>query len=181
MSIAKNLAGQHFGKLLAIRRTTKNKHNCWMWLCQCVCGGEKEIRSTSLLTGNSTSCGCTNRSYVGADSPLWKGGRKKTGNWKGGKTAVRNTGYIWKYVEPEVYHLFPEIHNKRQRYVGEHRYVMAIHLNRPLLSSESVHHKNGKKDDNRLENLELWSSSHPAGQRVEDLVSWAKTILEQYQ
>lgn len=39
---------------------------------------------------------------------------------------------------------------------------------------------NGIKTDNRVENLELWSSSHPAGQRVVDLVEWAKSILKQY-
>lgn len=68
----------------------------------------------------------------------------------------------------------------KQEVMLEHRFVMEQQLGRKLLPDETVHHINGVRNDNRPENLELWSSSHPKGQRVEDKVEWALEMLGRY-
>lgn len=66
-------------------------------------------------------------------------------------------------------------------WTGLHRLLMALYLGRPLHPDEVVHHVNGDRSDNHLANLELWSTSHPKGQRVVDKVRWALEILRRYQ
>lgn len=65
--------------------------------------------------------------------------------------------------------------------IYEHVLVMSQKIGRPLEPGENVHHLNGQRDDNRPENLELWSTKQPPGQRIEDKVAWAKEILATYE
>lgn len=76
---------------------------------------------------------------------------------------------------------YPEHSTKKGGLILEHRLVMELHLGRTLLPGETVHHANGVTTDNRLENLELWASGQPAGQRVTDKVAWARALLAEYE
>jgi len=62
----------------------------------------------------------------------------------------------------------------------EHRWIMSEHIGRPLSRTELVHHKNGDRQDNRIDNLELCDNSQPPGQRVCDKISWMKEFLYIY-
>ena len=70
--------------------------------------------------------------------------------------------------------------NGESRAALEHRVIMSKALGRPLLRHETVHHKNGNRNDNELANLELWSTHHPMGQRIADKVDAYVEFLEQY-
>ena len=161
------MIGQRFGRLVVIKQIkSKNGHS--FWLCKCDCVNEKIIRGTFLRNGNTKSCGCLARELAS------QRGRENAGsdgpNWKGGKRTSKN-GYIMIYIGRG---------KGRGKYQFEHILIMEQYLNRKLLKHETIHHKNGIKKDNRIENLELWSHSHPSGQKIEDKIKFAMEILKQY-
>lgn len=70
---------------------------------------------------------------------------------------------------------------RTSRYVFEHILVVEEILGRHLFADETVHHRNGVRDDNRPKNLELWIKPQPPGIRVEDAIAWAREILARYE
>ena len=82
-----------------------------------------------------------------------------------GTRVIDNKGYIRVKVATDDWR-FPMADGKG--WALEHRLVIADHLRELIPSRKTVHHKNGIRNDNRLENLELWESHHPPGQRSSD-------------
>lgn len=116
---------------------------------------------------NKTYCSKTCAGYHTTPFKELKG--FKHYNWNGGKKTSK--GYIFVHL--------PEHPNAvAGKYVLEHRLVMEKELGRYLRPNETVHHKNGIKDDNRPENLELWNGAHPYGVRFEDVFSPMKKIVQ---
>src|SRR4030042_1849584 len=72
------------------------------------------------------------------------GQREKHHNWKGGR--YLHNGYVMVLVE-------------KGKYVREHRKIVEDFLGRPLPSNEKIHHINGIRTDNRIENLEIYTNS----------------------
>lgn len=75
-----------------------------------------------------------------------------------GTGSVTGQGYIWLQID--------------NRKIAEHRLVMEQVLGRRLEDFENVHHINGRRSDNRPDNLELWVVPQPYGQRAIDLADW---------
>ena len=81
------------------------------------------------------------------------------GHWRGGRTISNKSdidGYVHTHIAlftPEEQVILEPMRPKNKPYILQHRAVMALHLGRPLGSWEIIHHKNGIRDDNRLENL----------------------------
>lgn len=86
--------------------------------------------------------------------------KARSGSWKGGRI-VQAAGYIKVriYLDDKFYNM-----TDAGGYVMEHRYVMAQHLNRPLEKYETVHHIDGDKSNNKIENLQLRIHNHGKGQ-----------------
>lgn len=161
-----DLCGKRFTRWEVLERAPIRKDLRTWWLCRCSCGTVREVNGGGLCSGGSKSCGCLARELSAAR----KGSVSKA--WKGGHTTSRQ-GYILIQTENRGI-------SKRRLYRPEHVLVMENHLGRLLRPKDVIHHKNGIRDDNRLENLELWSCSHPHGQRIEDKVAWCKEFLQAY-
>lgn len=142
----------HIGVIRRIRRADSGlRYKIW-WACP-DCGKERWVEAHDTKHGGKpirircSICSGKSSSIIqsGEKNHAWKGGRIKTSH-----------GYMYVRLQPND--IFYQMANG-SGYVAEHRLVMAQHFGRCLLKQEVVHHKNGIRDDNGIENLELMPDS----------------------
>lgn len=108
------------------------------------CGKKVEIKAYRDKTFRFCSLSCHAKTVFTSETQKKIKRRKgaANNNWKGGYRKHSN-GYRWKLV--------------KGKYILEHRYIMEQFLGRKLTFNENVHHINGNKLDNKIENLEVLS------------------------
>lgn len=135
------------------------------------CPSCREKAYKSLL---NKRCECGKLIQQNSDKCIRCNNDEKKGVFYGKFRYITKRGYIYirKREHPRA--------NKVTGFIYEHILIMEKILGRYLLPNENVHHKNSIKDDNREENLELWTKGQPNGARVSDLIIYAKEILDIY-
>lgn len=114
--------------------------------------------------------------FIKGSKPSWTGGTRpylrgeKNYNWKGGKICRRGYILILNREHPFA---------TSQKYVLEHRLVMEKKIGRYLHPWEVVHHRNGDKKDNRIENLELLAGNHKHNTAVEKIYAENKQLRKE--
>ena len=154
-------------------RGKKSKLFVWATCPGCGTGhwqGATDIRNSNTQTPHCYSCSRGVATGRGPTHSCWRGGR------------VRKGGYITVHIATltaDERRRFAVMVQDNGSYIMEHRLVMARHLGRPLTDDEIVHHINGVKDDNRLENLLLLATNtHHAGHGDGYYQLWQEALAE---
>lgn len=174
--------------LIGTGPSTKKCHDC-RWQCKCEnCG--KEFTSKRQVFPRCSKCQYDHYKKTAPESfeKALQTAHKKIANRRRFVKGLledhkfhngpRKEGYNLKGYKIVI--LYDEVTRKYIRRTYEHVLVMEQVLGRRLVKGEVVHHKNGIRDDNRPENLELWNKAQPAGQRVEDRIKYYIEFLEMY-
>lgn len=139
-----------------------NQHQLYIWQACTDCGKARWVR---LCKGKPTSLLCHTCGMVKKwneikdkvrESICLRNSMENSPSWKGGR--IKNAGGYALVKLPQNSPYFPMVN--KERYILEHRLIIAQKLGRCLLKSEQVHHLNGIRDDNRPENLQLISPTN---------------------
>lgn len=159
----RDITGIRFNRLTAIKKVGREgSHNLWLFKCDC---GNEILRKRVHVTKNNPtkSCGCLTK-----ENARNRMSGENHHSWRNGEAIINKK------------HGYKEFRHGKLRGVREHRYVYEQYYGITLTPNQNIHHINGDRSDNRIENLELWDTSQPSGQRVEDKIIFYKKLVEQY-
>jgi len=132
-----NMAGRKCGRLTVLKEDGRTKDGRVAWLCRCECGNLKTVVGKLLRNKGVKSCGCLH-----IDTAMEK---VRENERPVGHERINNKGYI--------------VVKTPEGFKRKHIYVMEQKLGRKLMQGEVVHHVDGNKLNNRIENLSVMSSS----------------------
>lgn len=156
------LLGKKINKLTVIE-DVGSFNNRSIWKVRCECGNEKIVKGVDLTKSKPlVSCGC-----YAVELLRKRVTGKNNHGWKGGVSCLDGGGYL-------------TYRHGKLRGVKVHRHVYEQHYGIKLLPHQNVHHINGDRTDNRIENLELWDTSQPSGQRVKDKIEFYFKLVDEY-
>ncbi len=159
-----DITGLKVGRLTVLNMVSKSKNGKgYIWRCQCECGNiVNKVRKDLTKNKPVQSCGCLRSEMLS---------KRMSGDnhykWNGGKPSINGKGYL-EYKHGEL------------RGVREHRHIYETHYGIKLKPHQNIHHINGDRLDNRIENLELWDTSQPSGQRIEDKILYYHSLIDEY-
>ena len=86
-----DVAGERFGRWIAIEPAGTDRNQQRIWLCECSCGTERAVRLSDLKSGKSASCGCVSAEKASLDPPNLRHGHRS-----GGKSTP--TYVVWREI-----------------------------------------------------------------------------------
>lgn len=164
-------AGEKYGRLTTKFVVGRTKNRVKIWRCDCDCGGEKDVPSTSLSSENTKSCGCLQKetiTRIGEKTRFKRGWALKDEEIPENKYDLSNEFGIGYTPRGEKFYFDLEDYNKIKDYLWytkEDGYLICqqgnktIRMNRLVMDCtdpyKDVHHKNHIVYDNRKSNLEI--------------------------
>ena len=137
---------------------------------KCDCGNEGDFGVHSVKSKKTTHCGCQTVPVPPTTLDIVDGRLVTDANLN-----VDKNGYVSCSIRNGEYN--------GQTFHGpfsEHQLIYQMYHGITLKKNQNIHHKNGVRNDNHIDNLELWDTSQPAGQRVMDKISYYFKLIKSH-